>query len=100
MDMLQNLTSEKHTWRLVMTLYRDRLETEAKTDVDESMMVDILVSYCIYQYLHYHSIFTLPFIRNFPRNKYAHYCSTRMRVKNRSQCHCTNEKQQLGKHNL
>ena len=96
--MLQNLTSEKHTWRLVMTLYRDRLETEAKTDVDESMMVDILVSYCIYHYLHYLSIFTLPLIRNFPRNK--HYCRARMRVKNRSQCHCTNEKQQLDRHNL
>ena len=54
--MLQNLTSEKHTWRLVMTLYRDRLETEAKTDVDESMLVDILVSYCINQYLYYPSL--------------------------------------------
>ena len=52
--MLQNLTSEKHTWRLIMTLYRDRLETEAKTDVDESMMVDILVSYCVYQYMYLH----------------------------------------------
>ena len=44
-DMLQNLTNEKHTWRIIMSLYRDRLETEAKGDVDESMMVDITVSW-------------------------------------------------------
>lgn len=43
-EMLQNLISEKHTWRLITSIYRDRLETEAKGDVEESMIVDVLVS--------------------------------------------------------
>ena len=49
--MLQTLTSEKHTWRLITSLYRDRLETEAKGDAEESMMVDILVSYYVIVHL-------------------------------------------------
>ncbi len=43
MEMLESLNSEKYTWRLVASLYRDRLETEAKGECEEAMMLDMLV---------------------------------------------------------
>ncbi len=42
-EMLQSLNQEKCTWRLISSLYRDRLETEANAGNDEPMMIDMLV---------------------------------------------------------
>ncbi len=41
--MLQSLNQEKCTWRLISSLYRDRLETEMNAGNDEPMMIDMLV---------------------------------------------------------
>ncbi len=42
--MIEQLDDEKCTWRLIGTLYKDRLETGVKGDHEEAMMVDMLVS--------------------------------------------------------
>ena len=40
--MLEAVRQERNTWRLLTSLYRDRLETEMKSE-EEPMMVDSLV---------------------------------------------------------
>ena len=42
--MLRLIGCEKKTWRLLTSLYRDRMESEATADDDDAMMVDDVVS--------------------------------------------------------
>ena len=41
--MYRSLNDEKKTWQLIQSLYRDRMETEAKHQ-QESMLIDTIVS--------------------------------------------------------
>ena len=42
-DMCRSIKCEKRTWRLVTSLYRDRMETDVKQHEDEAMATDLQV---------------------------------------------------------